>query len=86
MAFVLLLILAAFAANAQEPGPVTPDAPIDCDPCASWNEPITPYRIFGNTYYVGSTNGGVWKSTNGGAFDSRAGSGILKSTDGGRTW
>jgi hypothetical protein len=88
-----------------------------------------PSDASGNTYYVGSANGGVWKTTDGGTswvalmdrvlvgggriavpigglavspsspsvlyaglgvadlqFDSRAGSGILKSSDGGRTW
>lgn len=28
--------------------------PIDCRSCASWNEPQVPYRLFGNTYYVGT--------------------------------
>lgn len=46
-------IVAAFGANAQEPAPVTADAAIVCDACEAWNEPIPPYRIFGNTYYVG---------------------------------
>lgn len=27
--------------------------PIDCDHCADWNRPQPPFRIFGNTYYVG---------------------------------
>lgn len=31
------------------------DPPIDCRSCASWNEPQAPFRIFGNTYYVGTT-------------------------------
>jgi hypothetical protein len=34
----------------------------------------------GNTYYVGSANGGVWKTTPG------PGVGFLRSMDGGRTW
>ncbi|NGY04911.1 subclass B3 metallo-beta-lactamase [Solimonas terrae] len=25
-----------------------------CDACARWNEPVDPFRIFGNTYYVGA--------------------------------
>jgi hypothetical protein len=33
----------------------------------------------GNTYYVGSANGGVWKTTDGGV-------GFLRSMDGGKTW
>lgn len=30
------------------------DPPIDCRSCESWNEPQEPFRIFGNTYYVGT--------------------------------
>lgn len=30
------------------------DPPIDCRSCASWNEPQEPFRIFGNTWYVGT--------------------------------
>jgi metallo-beta-lactamase class B len=25
-----------------------------CEHCAQWNEPVDPFRIFGNTYYVGA--------------------------------
>jgi metallo-beta-lactamase class B len=28
-------------------------ASIDCERCAAWNQDQTPFRIFGNTYYVG---------------------------------
>jgi len=31
----------------------TLDAPKVCDSCKHWNEPHQPFRIFGNTYYVG---------------------------------
>ncbi|MDX1515942.1 MAG: subclass B3 metallo-beta-lactamase [Woeseiaceae bacterium] len=30
------------------------DAPIDCQPCAAWNAAQAPFRIFGNTWYVGT--------------------------------
>lgn len=30
------------------------DPPIDCRSCAEWNQPQPPFRIFGNTYYVGT--------------------------------
>lgn len=30
-----------------------PDPPIDCGACAGWNRAHEPFRIFGNTYYVG---------------------------------
>jgi metallo-beta-lactamase class B len=31
-----------------------PDPPHQCDDCATWNKPREPFRVFGNTYYVGS--------------------------------
>ena len=43
-ALALALLLASPAAHAQTPG---------CDVCATWNADQTPFRIFGNTYYVG---------------------------------
>lgn len=33
--------------------PVSPDNAINCDACESWNKPQEPFRIYGNTYYVG---------------------------------
>lgn len=30
------------------------DEPIYCQWCAGWNEPQEPFRIYGNTYYVGT--------------------------------
>ncbi|EZP35804.1 subclass B3 metallo-beta-lactamase [Janthinobacterium lividum] len=43
-ALALALLLASPAAHAQTSG---------CDVCATWNADQTPFRIFGNTYYVG---------------------------------
>lgn len=41
-------------ASAPVAADVAPDeAPIDCGNCADWNQPQPPFRIFGNTYYVG---------------------------------
>jgi metallo-beta-lactamase class B len=31
-----------------------PDAAKECAQCAAWNAPQKPFRIFGNTYYVGT--------------------------------
>lgn len=31
-----------------------PDPSIDCRSCVEWNIPHAPFRIFGNTYYVGT--------------------------------
>jgi metallo-beta-lactamase class B len=38
-----LLVASAFGQRAQHP----------CKECTEWNEPQKPFRIFGNTYYVG---------------------------------
>lgn len=35
---------------------LVPDPPHQCDDCAAWNQPREPFKLFGNTYYVG-TNG-----------------------------
>lgn len=48
---MLVILLTARAAGAQ-PG-LKPDPPKPCDACAEWNAPHEPFRIFGNTYYVG---------------------------------
>ena len=31
-----------------------PDPPKVCSPCEAWNVPHEPFRVFGNTYYVGT--------------------------------
>ena len=36
------------------PRTLEPDEPKDCERCADWNEPIDPFRIHGNTWYVGT--------------------------------
>jgi metallo-beta-lactamase class B len=43
------------AATSQAETPLVADPPKDCTDCASWNVPQKPFRIFGNTYYVGTT-------------------------------
>ena len=49
-------ILAALTLTlfAQSPSGVIPDPPHACDACDAWNAPREPYRIFGDTYYVGT--------------------------------
>ena len=51
-----LLLLAcafiAFGAYAAETDEY--DAASQCDSCEKWNEPQQPFRIYGNTYYVGA--------------------------------
>jgi len=33
---------------------VRPDPPIKCDSCDEWNQPLEPFKVFANTYYVGT--------------------------------
>jgi metallo-beta-lactamase class B len=35
---------------------VAEDRPAACDSCTAWNAPREPFRIFGNTYYVGMSD------------------------------
>jgi metallo-beta-lactamase class B len=51
-AAVLSLVIAAIL-SAQSSKRLEPDPPAVCDDCAAWNEPRAPFKIFGNTYYVG---------------------------------
>ena len=50
----LLVLIAAFA---QAPQPFKADPPMVCDACDEWNKPRQPFKIYGNSYYVGA--GGV---------------------------
>jgi metallo-beta-lactamase class B len=38
---------------AQGPQPLKPDPPNLCEDCPGWNAFQAPFRVFGNTYYVG---------------------------------
>lgn len=42
----------ALAAGQGNPG-FKADPPMKCESCAAWNAPQEPFRVFGNTYYVG---------------------------------
>ena len=48
LALLSTTLLAAPAAPKMRPDP-----PIQCDSCAEWNAPRAPFRVFGNTYFVG---------------------------------
>lgn len=50
---ILFLTLVALLA-ACGPRELEPDAPYACDRCADWNQPIDPFRVHGNTWYVGT--------------------------------
>jgi len=50
----LLLLIASTAALAVPEGKrFRADAPTTCAACDEWNAPHEPFRVFGNTYYVG---------------------------------
>ncbi len=36
------------------PRALEPDAPYDCERCTDWNQPQDPFRVHGNTWYVGT--------------------------------
>ena len=52
---IALLLFFALLAGCG-PRQLEPDTPSDCNRCADWNEPVEPFRVHGNTWYVG-TNG-----------------------------
>ena len=47
------MVVTAGASLFQVSGTHVPDAPAACASCEEWNEPREPFRVFGNTYYVG---------------------------------
>ena len=48
------LIVAMIPIAARVDAQLVPDPPKECPQCVSWNMPQQPFRIFGNTYYVGT--------------------------------
>jgi metallo-beta-lactamase class B len=50
---LLALAVCALATAGQRLPALQPDAPIACEACTEWNRPRAPFRVFGNTYYVG---------------------------------
>jgi len=48
------LLLSFVALGACGPKQLEPDAPYICDQCDDWNQPQDPFRIHGNTWYVGT--------------------------------
>ncbi|MDH3614977.1 MAG: subclass B3 metallo-beta-lactamase [Gammaproteobacteria bacterium] len=47
--FVVVLLVSACG-----PRQLEPDEAIECDQCDSWNQPQNPFRVHGNTWYVGT--------------------------------
>lgn len=54
---VLSLVLIApprLPAQSPPPGAPVADPPITCGACDEWNQPRKPFKVFGNTWFVGS--------------------------------
>ena len=51
---ILGVLAAAVVSTAQIRAPFKSDPPKMCGQCAGWNAPVDPFRVFGNTYYVGT--------------------------------
>ena len=50
---LVLLPVAALGAQSSDSAAAHPTTP-NCPNCATWNAPQRPFRVFGNTYYVGT--------------------------------
>lgn len=51
--YALSLAVAAAVTVGAQSNTFKADAPKKCSECATWNRPLEPFRIYGNTYYVG---------------------------------
>ncbi len=51
---IVLVIAASIVLAACGPRTLEPDAGYECERCAEWNEPFDPFRVHGNTWYVGT--------------------------------
>ncbi len=49
-----LIIFTAFLMTACGPKELEPDAAFECSNCERWNLPQEPFRLYGNTWYVGT--------------------------------
>ena len=49
------VLVAVLLALVQTPATLRPDPPHKCADCEAWNKPYEPFKVFGNTYYVGVT-------------------------------
>ena len=64
-----LLLLIVLALASQSPSTLKSDPPHRCADCDEWNRPHEPFRVFGNTYYVGTAGlSAVLITTGGGSI------------------
>ncbi len=54
MSRLLVGVCLVLLLTACGPKQLEPDDSFVCDNCESWNEPQTPFRIYGNTWFVGT--------------------------------
>jgi metallo-beta-lactamase class B len=54
MKLTFCVLLGTLFVSACGPRVLEPDEAINCDNCEGWNEPQDPFRIHGNTWYVGT--------------------------------
>ena len=52
---IVTLMIATTLLAACSPKELQPDVAFECDNCERWNEPQEPFRIYGNTWYVGTS-------------------------------
>jgi metallo-beta-lactamase class B len=50
----MLMFAVAAPIVAQQPKTLVPDPSNDCSDCMAWNAPQEPFKLFGNSYYVGT--------------------------------
>jgi metallo-beta-lactamase class B len=56
---VMFVLSCAGVAGAQGPPAFKADPPKKCDSCDEWGKPQEPFRVFGNTYFVGTAGLGT---------------------------
>ncbi len=52
---ILVLLLTLAFVSACGPKELEADEPFVCDNCEDWNQPQAPFRIYGDTWYVGTS-------------------------------
>jgi metallo-beta-lactamase class B len=50
-----LLVAAVFGLSAAQASAPALDAPLTCTHCTEWDVPQTPFKLFGNSFYVGTS-------------------------------
>jgi hypothetical protein len=51
---LVILAISAMLSIEQSAPTIRPDPPMACDDCDEWNRQRDPFKLFGNTYYVGT--------------------------------